>query len=109
MPPSTAPTHGVQPAAKAAPNTAEVRYRERKRERTLSLYSRFRNGILIRPVKYKPNKIINTPPTRENQICASKATRESSVLSSTPITANTSPNPSTKNTLFKKISRCLDL
>src|SRR3989344_3829684 len=105
--PSAAPTQGVQPAANAAPNTNAVSSRDENFAVTENLCARSRNFTRMRPVRYRPKKMMTSPPMRESQICASYATDVSTVLSATPRSAKTTEKPSTKKTLDRKMRNLL--
>ena len=72
-----------------------------------SLCSRSRNGMWIKPARYKPKKMMMMPPMRESHCWTSYATLVSTVFSSTPKAANTAENPKTKKKLVANVSqRC---
>src|SRR3989344_812076 len=103
MAPRAAPTHGVQPAAKAAPKMNAVTSRDENFVVTENLCARARNFTRTRPVRYRPKKRMTSPPIRESHTCASYATAMSTVLSRTPSAAKTTENPNTKKTLERKM------
>src|SRR5208337_944115 len=71
--PRAAPTQGVHPAANATPNRKDVRYLDFTPV-TAILCSCSSQPILMRPVRYRPKKMIISPPDRESQSCTLYAT-----------------------------------